>query len=62
MTENDDKNLLNPDKPLTLDMAKRFMEKHKNYYAVKRNLNTTGQLIQQQTKTVLPLQIATNRE
>ena len=62
MTEKNDLNLLNPEKPLTFDIAQRFMEKYKDYYAIKRDLNPTGKIIQQQTKTVLPQQIASARE
>ena len=62
MTENKDENLLNPEKPLTLDMVQRFMDRHKDYYAIKRNLNPAGKIIQQQTKNMLPVQMATDRE
>ena len=51
--QKNDENLLNPERPLTLDMAKRFMKKHKDYYEVKRNLIPTGQIIPAQTKSVL---------
>lgn len=61
MTENQDENLLNPEKPLTLDIAQRFMAKYADYYALKRDLTPKGNLIQQ-TKNLTPQQILSSRE
>ena len=62
MTQNNDENLLHPKKPLTLDMVTRFMEKNKEYYALKRDLNPKGNIIQPQNSAVLSQQIASTRE
>jgi hypothetical protein len=45
MEKNKEETLLNPEKPLTLEMAQRFMEKYANYFEVKRNLKPEGKMI-----------------
>lgn len=61
MAENKEETLLNPEKPLTLDMAQRFMEKYANYFEVKRNLTPTGNMVAPTSK-VLPTQITSGRD
>ena len=61
MTDNKDETLLNPEKPLTMDMAQRFMEKYAHYYEIKRNLKTEGKIITP-NRSVSPVQLASGRE
>ena len=60
MSEKENENLLNPDKSLTLDMARCFMLKYSDYYERKRGLKPEGKLIAPTRQKIAPIQVLTS--